>query len=280
MKEFFKELYENFPELEKSKESVEKTVYYLKDNKPIFAASHEFKTKLKTRLENIAALKNNKKTNFFIFAVPVFSFLFVIVWFSYFFKDLFIFEDNNKPLLINTQHAILQNNPVDTDITIVEKKDIKPVNIQNFKNWNEVSLKSHNQDKIISNNEVILNETYSAESQVQDSNLDTTDNSIENKEIDYIFWVLGEIYPDHWELDNGYKYWDSWYESDFPSMLKTGAPTNDWFVFQDSVSFEDFCLNNSWSILEHKNIKLCKTNENYCLSSKYINWTCEFIKIK
>gem|GEM_PF-3813906 len=79
MKNFLKELYDNFPELENSKEKVDKAVYYLKDNKPFYAASNEFKTKLKTRLENITSLTSTKKSNFFIFAIPVFSLLFIVV---------------------------------------------------------------------------------------------------------------------------------------------------------------------------------------------------------
>jgi hypothetical protein len=79
MKKFLKELYKNFPELEKSEEDINKAVYYLKDNKPVFNASKEFKSTLKTRLKNIISIKSQKKSSFIIFAIPVFSFLFIVV---------------------------------------------------------------------------------------------------------------------------------------------------------------------------------------------------------
>jgi len=78
MKKFLEKLYDDFPELRIDKEKVDKVVYFLNDNKPIIEVSKEFKVNLKTRLDSFILLKQKKKNNFLVFALPVFSFCFVV----------------------------------------------------------------------------------------------------------------------------------------------------------------------------------------------------------
>lgn len=297
MKKILKELIENFPELEKEKEGIEKAVYYLKDNKPVFSTSKEFKKNLKNRLKNISSIKSQKKSPFLVFAVPVFSFLFIVVWFTYYFKQINFLND-----IENISTWLYDNDSLEKEWLIL-KEDIKSVN-ENISN-NELDSNSKSSKIIqventnsifpsekniqaekdnfidpIKSNDSMFYESEKSKKIIVDNN---DNNSYENDDISTILWAVWEMYPEtgDWFINHeSMPYvWDSgvWFERD-SMMMKT---TSFYMVYEEEyMSFEDYCLSNSWSILQNEKAKLCRVKQKYCLSSDYINWVCEFKEIK
>lgn len=285
MKNFLKELYDNFPELENSKEKVDKAVYYLKDNKPFYAASDEFKTKLKTRLENIVSLTSKKKSNFFIFAIPVFSFLFIVVWFSYYFKDIsFLNDKTNISIWTPIEDSSMKMQVVNSDV--IEETFIELWDDSTMSNY--IKFNDNKPKDIINNNSYkskTKNITFVQEQNVT-SETEKIDDNLENNDIVDIFWALWEIYPEsdksieipYWYVNS----WNIWWMPDNKDF--TNNPNlfmNDMLVISENeMSFEDYCYSNSWTILQSKSIKLCKFNDKYCLSNSYINGSCDIKEIK
>lgn len=286
MKKFLDELYENYPELENSKDSIDKAVYYLKDNKPVFNASSEFKNHLKSRIDWLIWLKTNKKNNFLLFAIPLFSFVFIVAWFLYYFKDITFFNwpnnarnfeisnlktDDNLSNNEQQSEEKSENNVNDESIKNVDK----PETIENINNEN-IAVKNtevKNITKVNSNNQEIS--TFS----VMDDPQNTEKNPVENDEISTVLDAIGETY-DFKMIDSTNN------DSNIDSIWDTMMPMSDMssirsFKVQENYdTFTDFCSNNWWTIYEAWNDQICRVNKKECLSSNYVNWTCEFIEMK
>jgi hypothetical protein len=124
MKKIIEEIIENTPELEKDRDLLWKTVKFLDENNPKIFPTHEFKKSLKSRISWLIKLKQNKKTNFLIFAIPVFSLMFVVAWFFYYFDEIdFLWnwkdvdlENVQKINLINTQSIDEEKNIEDNQV--------------------------------------------------------------------------------------------------------------------------------------------------------------------
>jgi len=294
MKNFLKELYNNFPELESSKEKVDKAVYYLKDNKPFYAASDEFKIKLKTRLENISSLRLQKKSNFLIFAIPVFSFLFVVVWFTYYFKDVSFLNDkvnislNNKIEDSVYQNEILnetQKNIENIDENI-DKNLIKSDNFISTKKIEKVILDKYkvSEEKIDKVEENSVIDLTTNEKITEINVLDNINEStIENDDIFNFLEALWEnLDEDQSFVSDGNMWWSSlkmiWEST--PMIMSDSVNVSSFIIEDDYIWFEDFCKNNMWFIYEAGDEKVCRVDKKECLSSNYINWVCEFKEIK
>lgn len=306
MKKILKELIDNFPELEKNKEDIEKAVYYLKDNKPVFSASKEFKINLKNKLKNISSIKSQKKSSFLVFSVPVFSFLFIVVWFTYYFKQInflndvdniskwlydieslekewLILEKNIKSLDENISNNDLDSNSV--SIKIVQSQKANTI-LWNDKN---ISVEKDNLRELTKINDILPEDSpIISEDTIMDTIMDNSNDikndSYENDDISSLLWAVWEMYPESgawYENQETMPYvWEArwWFESSDSMMMKT---TSFYMVYEEEyMTFEDYCLSNSGSILQNEKAKLCRVKQKYCLSSDYINWVCEFKEIK
>lgn len=286
MKNFLKELYDNFPELENSKEKVDKAVYYLKDNKPFYAASNEFKTKLKTRLENITSLTSTKKSNFFIFAIPVFSLLFIVVWFAYYFKDITFLNDKTNISVWNPiENSVMKTQVVNNDVieeTFVEIwEDLSLDNTKNTFIKTEKNIVK-NSDKEIVENKVDL----TIKEPIIELNIEENINeaTIENDDIFNFLEALWENLDDNQSFgsDVSNMWWSSlkmmWESA--PMIMSDSVSESTFIMESESIWFEDFCKNNMWTIYEAGDEKICRVDKKECLSSNYVNWVCEFKEIK
>jgi len=294
MKKFLKELYKNFPELENSKEDINKAVYYLKDNKPIFSASKEFKLSLKTRLQNISSIKSPKKSSFIVFAVPVFSFLFIVVWFTYYFKEInFLNEVENIEKWLYNIDDLKSEGLIKLDYNVSEsniENDIIETSENLINNKKLLNSNTKEEPILTGNNNTLLNDSINNETSIyKNDNFEIDDENkkddilFENSDILDVLWALWEMYPDSWESSHPvstFPYpWDSrmWIESD-NIMLKS---TSSYIIYDEEyISFDDYCLTNSGAILQNDKVKLCRVKQKYCLSSEYVNWVCEFKEIK
>ncbi len=102
MKKIIEEIIENTPELEENREILWKTVKFLDENNPKIFPTREFKESLKSRINWLIKLKQHKKRNFLIFVVPVFSLMFVVVGFFYYYDWInFLWEWKNIDLKNN-----------------------------------------------------------------------------------------------------------------------------------------------------------------------------------
>ncbi len=288
MKNFLKELYDNFPELENSKEKVDKAVYYLKDNKPFYAASNEFKTKLKTRLENITSLTSTKKSNFFIFAIPVFSLLFIVVWFAYYIKDITFLNDKTNISVRNPiENSVMKMQVVNNDVieeTFVEIwEDLSLDNTKNTFIKTEKNIVK-NSDKEIVENKVDL----TIKEPIIELNIEENINeaTIENDDIFNFLEALWENLDDNQSFgsDVSNMWWSSlkmMWESAPMIMSDSISESESTFIMEsEPIWFEDFCKNNIWTIYEAGDEKICRVDKKECLSSNYVNWVCEFKEIK
>ncbi|MDD2907757.1 MAG: hypothetical protein PHH98_03895 [Candidatus Gracilibacteria bacterium] len=285
MKKFLKELIENFPEIEKNKEVIEKVVYYLNDNKPVFNASNDFKNKLKSRINGVISLKINKKNNFLIFAIPVFSFVFVVAGFFYYFKDITFFngKNPNKNLEIvdiktynNDENIVLDDN---LDDSILEKENLELNKDEDIKiNSNHISTTKNS--KTGNNNTTVIKKSNEIVDVKDESNTQVaSDLSVENNEISNLLDAVGETY------DYGIS-GSSEFENSIDSTGIGASPMMDLSssrLFKSEAvydTFEVFCKNNLGVIYEAGNEQICRVNKKECLSSNYINGTCEFKEIK
>ena len=254
MKNFLKELYDNFPELENSKEKVDKAVYYLKDNKPFYAASNEFKTKLKTRIENITSLTSTKKSNFFIFAIPVFSLLFIVVWFAYYFKDITFLNDKiNISVWNSIENSVMKMQVVNNDVieeTFVEIwEDLSSDNTKNNFIKTEKSIVKNNDEKIVEDKvDLTINEPI-VELNIEEN---INESTIENDDIFNFLEALWENLDDNQSFSSDVS--DIWWTSlkmmwDSAPMIMSDSVSESSFIMEsEPIWFEDFCKNNILTI--------------------------------
>lgn len=286
MKKFLDELYENYPELENSKDSIDKAVYYLKDNKPVFSASGEFKNHLKSRIDWLIWLKINKKNNFLLFAIPLFSFVFIVAWFLYYFKDITFLNWPNNVRNFEISNLKIDNNLSNNNKQQWEEKSENNINDENTNNINKTevveninnkNIPSKKLDKVNSNNQEIS--TFSVIEDQQNTEI----TSAENYEISTVLDAVGETYD--FKISDSVN-GDYYFDSNMDSVWASISPMSDMslsrsFKVQENYdTFTDFCSNTWWTIYEAWNDQICRVNKKECLSSNYINWTCEFIEIK
>lgn len=279
MKKILEKIYEDFPELKNDKEKVNKLVYFLNENKPNIEVSNEFKLNLKNRIDSYIWLKQKKKNNFLIFALPVFSFCFVFLGVFYYLwldkiddKNLvsittyndesliydtpqisrmmvFDFDENesieeNINLLLDNENSleIISN---DSFVNITEEKDINNYKKQDDSKHLNLEQEYHNNTDDLKNDESKINENF---------------YNNDDKKIAF----------DDWNNDDY-----SWWESMMLMSVFMDAS------FYEETSFNDYCDQNSWKIIEYiseNNEKLykCIIEEKTCLEEKYENWYCEF----
>ncbi|MDD3145105.1 MAG: hypothetical protein PHV23_03245 [Candidatus Gracilibacteria bacterium] len=286
MKKFLDELYENYPELENSKDSIDKAVYYLKDNKPVFSASGEFKNHLKSRIDGLIGLKINKKNNFLLFAIPLFSFVFIVAGFLYYFKDITFLNGPNNVRNFEISNLKIDNNLSNNNKQQGEEKSENNINDENTNNINKTevveninnkNIPSKKLDKVNSNNQEIS--TFSVIEDQQNTEI----TSAENYEISTVLDAVGETYD--FKISDSVN-GDYYFDSNMDSVGASISPMSDMslsrsFKVQENYdTFTDFCSNTGGTIYEAGNDQICRVNKKECLSSNYINGTCEFIEIK
>lgn len=152
-KELLNEFLKNFPELEKDKKSLEKTLDFMLKNNPKVEIDEKFKQNLKKKLETISDLKMNKDTSSIWFLLPIFWFLFSIFALFYMFfnvsffhnsniKDLEIKEKSTKTLNPQYENLNFSSNNLNSDLEKPLNNDfIKTRSVENSENtwWKKSS---------------------------------------------------------------------------------------------------------------------------------------------
>ncbi len=88
-KELLKQILDDFPEFEEDKKSLEKTIDFMVKKNPNIEIDKKFKKNLWEKIQSISDLKMNKKRgSFWFFAIPSFSFVFIITGVFYIYKDM------------------------------------------------------------------------------------------------------------------------------------------------------------------------------------------------
>lgn len=180
MKEILNEILENNPELEKDKKQLWNVIIELQENNPKILISNEFKESLKSRISWLINLKQNKKTNFVILAIPVFSFIFIVAGFLYYFEKIdFIPNWKNVDLqdMKKVSEEDLQTQEIDEIWQLFEEKPKKEVEENNINNP-KTSLKNDTvKDKNISKNQKEVSDNKPNNGTISDDLQNTSTNS-------------------------------------------------------------------------------------------------------
>lgn len=143
MKKFLKTLFDEFPELKSDRNSIEKMVYLLNENKPSINVDKKFKKDLRNKVINYSKIKSQKKSNYLVFFAPVFSLFLAVFSFVYFSDDIFIFDnDENNLLEQNIQNDSSPAMMMRTNIFIEDDQGDVWESIQKSKknNWNSADI--------------------------------------------------------------------------------------------------------------------------------------------
>lgn len=275
MSKIVNEIIENIPELEKDKKDLNNTVSFLEANNPEIKASKEFKKNLKTRIKWIISIKqSDKKSLFKFFAIPAFSFIFVMWWFLYHFKDIDFFIDGNKL----QKHENVDMVEIEEFWNIFEEELRKVVN-ENFEE--EIDREDNKSVKTLvapfkqrsinlDNNNVDMKKDILIENQ---DFTEEEDSTIENDEIlEILSWIEWELEEDFSDIQS-----DEWFMIKGASFMEDDNFGSSYTEIE--VNFDDFCMEKWWEITWDWELKKCILNEKQCFSSGFINWTCEFIEI-
>ncbi|MDD2871723.1 MAG: hypothetical protein PHS49_07085 [Candidatus Gracilibacteria bacterium] len=302
MKKIVNEIIENNPELAADKDKLEKVVNLLADNNPQIVASKEFKKSLKSRIDGIIKLKQGNKSNFLIFAIPIFSLLFIASGFMYYYKDIQFFSDGNKsynPELIREEsikNIEIQQSRNDLKIksneTIQSIENVEDTNISNTtsEQINKKTVPKVNQkvDTIENNNTEKINNTQKIEDTNQKilqanidnifdentqviENTDNTNNEIEDDSIIEIFESLGLNVDEEYQTIEAEEGINATTMSDSASTMRKSSTEPD---------FDTFCTNQGATLSGTGTELKCIMNNKQCLASDFINGACEFTEIK
>lgn len=292
MTKLLNEILENQPELEKNKDSLEKVINSLEENNPKIMASKEFKESLKSRIDWLIWIKQNKKSNFVIFAVPVFSFMFVIWWFFYYFKDINFFDNNwnisESQLSKITEDKVL-NNELDDKISTFEAEILSEVNIENQKIDKENVILEDTEITKSENIRTLKTATPAAvrtmwisadiNKDIEQDNIEETNSNDDNQIID----LLDSIEQEIWEtFDESIS--DQDIEAEIDSIMEFGLFSDESFDTMENqiieYSFEEFCRDNLWEISGTGETLKCIKNNIECGSSDFEKWACSFDETK
>lgn len=311
MKKILDEIIENIPELEDKKQEIFDVINILKKNNPKIFPTKEFKKTLKNRLKWLINLKQNKKRNFLIFVIPIFSFLFIVSWFFYYLDKIdFIWEQrdldiknlqkfNEDDLQFKESQETqeiqeiwnLSENDQKIEVELKEddktntKDEIKEnIKINNTKN--NIESTSHSTD---TKNDTIINSKefndtdYTSKQTIDENNNiqeDSSDELIDDTQIINIFDALEEQY---WEVfvdeDNqGLQsdIWNTWITNDSLWWWDT------MFIKRSYVEldFGTYCEQQWWVLSSTWEVEKCIIDKKECMASEFKNWICEFIEIK
>jgi len=277
MKKIVKEIFENNPELKKDSKKIEKTIELLDQTNPRIQASKEFKTSLKSRLNSLIWLKQNKKNNFIVFAVPAFSFMFVIGWFFYYFKDInFIWENN---IDISNIEKISDEEFIKNELN--EISEIFETELINEKN----TVKETPKEKILRtipktktlNEEINTIETMSfwteSISEEEVENIDLVDNEI----VEIFGWLQADIDATV-DINSNMKL-ESLGDSDIMMDEMEIAPKAMMMSIPE-LNFNDYCKQEWWEISWTGALQKCIIDKKECLASQFQNQTCEFKEVE
>jgi len=304
MSKIVDEIIDNLPELEKDKDVLLKTVSFLDENKPDIKIDNNFKKSLKSRLDWLISIKEWRKNKFSIFAIPVFSFVFAIGGFVYYFNDIDLFFSEWK---ITTETISEGNIEIKEIMEIGEILDFEINNIIEEDNSNKVEwLKEDNEainlklrsvnkieepilgDKIM-HSKVNVNKMESNDSNLEADTYEVNNFEISNSEDNSIvemFW-LSELEDSNWLegfaeniAPSNMSRWS--FDSEFMESDDEGGyvDSKEFGIMVDVINFDDYCYDLWWSLTWTWGLEKCILNEKECFSSKFENWTCEFEEIK
>lgn len=246
MNKILKEILEDNPELEKDKEKLEKIIIELEKNNPKIVATKEFKKLLKSRIEWIIWLRQNKKSDFSIFAIPVFSFMFVIGGFFYYFQDV-IFLWNGEQINVSNIEQINEDNNIVSEIEEISELFIDDLNdvVETERIEKNTMLKIEKSEPI--NNELI--------------NTKISDFNEDDNEIELIEGLLFESLSEEENI--------------------TDSIEMDIMIMEESeLDFNKFCGNEWWELSWTWELEKCITKDKECIKSNFQNWICDFTEIE
>lgn len=286
MKKFLEKLYEDFPELKNDREKVDKLVYFLYENKPIIEVSKDFKYSLKNRLDSYIWLKQKKKNNFLIFALPVFSFCFVIAWFLYYYQWLEKIDDKNLVSITtfddkNDFHENAQLTRMMSFDFVEDEELVESIMLD----WNfeteyieETKLEIKSEQKIETEKvEVSKDNNFSENEELKIDELRKEEVIIDEN-------IYNEYerndYKSNNEKEIAYSEWDDDFSWDEGVMMIAMFMDSS---FYEELSFKDYCDENFWEFIEYENennekLFKCVIEKKVCFEEKYENWYCEFEK--
>lgn len=235
MKKFLKTLFDEFPELKKDKDSIEKMVYLLQKNKPSINIDKKFKNNLRNRVLDYSKLKSRKKTNFLVFLAPIFSLVIVAFWFVYFSNDIFILDNQEKNWISIMQGSF--NDPIMMESRIVSHEE--SINKQKATSDNDWLEATSN----IQRTEIIIE--WKQENVVRDNNID--------------IGVRGELDDD---LDNSNK-------AQSISSFSTFEVNNksDFENYCDSIDWE--------YVSDENDKIYCLYKDKKCYKENFVDWICD-----
>lgn len=259
MKEILKEIIENNPELKKDEAKIEKAINLLNENNPKIYASIEFKNNLKEKIKNLINLKEWKKTRFSFFAIPVFSFLFAIWWFMYYFSDVDFFW-KSEDFRLQKFEKISEKNFVNEELNEID----------------EIFEEVLNEEEIRTTSSIMMKWSRNIEPESSQINSDIEPN-LEEIEIfsDEIFEDITN-YSEMFDIESFDGSSDiKWFEESTdveiqPMMMRAN------FMPIEEVDFKTFCENQIWELIWSWETEKCIVDKKECLISDYQNWICEF----
>lgn len=306
MKKKVNEIIENQPNLKKDKKVLEKTINFLDKNNPKVFASKKFKKSLRARLDWLIWLKQNKKSHFVIFAIPVFSFMFVVWGVFYYIQDVKFVNNNwawkTEILLdekLEDELIIAEIDELweifDNQINQIESEDNAPKMMQvqmkqeedsevKSKNFNRkigsYDIKSVDVEKSVEIEEFI--ESDMQEDLFESFNIEAEDNfQIKTREEDY---------QNDEDISEPYAseiYASEIYTSEESSDEENNNEESIWAIqdeidsimsmfIEEEYSFDKFCEEKQWVIYWSWETVSCEKEDKKCMLTDFVDWDCEF----
>lgn len=265
MAKIIDEIIENIPDLEKDKVVLEKTINFLDENKPEIKIDKDFKMSLKSRIDWLVSIKSWSKSKFTMFAIPVFSFVFAIWWFMFYFKDLiFLVPDNNSSFIwtdwenikigeIEEVWKILDN---EINSLLEEKNNSANISSENISSRSLMmwTRSINSRDELIQEPESLNDSGVNILSDVIDEeptiSLDSEMNISSDESIE-TFSISSE-----------------------PMLLESV------YLEEKELTFWEYCSEIWWDLSREWAIETCTLEDKKCSSDTFESWVCEFEEIK
>lgn len=301
-KELLHELLKNFPEFEKDKQSLEKTLDFMLKNNPDIKIDEWFKKSLKEKIETTARLKKEKKSNSVWFLVPIFGFIFSLCWIFYVFFGVNFFHNWSVENI--QKYDTFKNYDSEEKYEVKESKDINPQIEKSDATikTNTQPEKSPQKTKTSATNESIKKDVESSSKttpHLENSTLqaDTfkhvgkqqqTPRILDDTNLEKQWKVREETWEnklspleDNQILDfvEGIE-WSSTLKKDTDKKQQDFAPATMKVLEAETLIFSDFCKTSSGTLIEEKWYQICKIWKKACVKETYKNWDCEWKQVE
>jgi len=251
--ELLNEILENNPELEGEKEKIEELISLLIDNNPDIKVDKIFKKNLKNKIDTVIWMedKSIRKLSLFTAFIQVFSLAFVVWGLYYSFDQIDFFNKDNSWQINISENIQIQKRSSD----ILEKSNnIKIEDTQIIDLLWEPEKKESDNIRMLWE-PMMMKSTISIQ-----SDLDIEEN------------------PEAWISS----FWDAELLMDESEMMfdETESVWGKINNFEQKLSFEEYCSDNYWDIINLSWVNICIVEGKQCIEDDYDNGICNFIQIK